>query len=159
MLEEILNNPDLAKYMITRRAGQIIFLEGDDSQDLHILVSGHVDIIKGNQKISDISEEGALFGEMSLLDGAPRAASVVAVEHTKIIGFFSPDLMDLIEHSPQLGFKIALRISQLMSDRLRTTLQDYRQTLKRVRDLESKREAAAPGGGVAEEGSVDRQGL
>jgi len=54
MLEEITKNPDLAKYMVSFKKGDILFLEGDDSQDLYVLVFGQVDILKGNKKLSEI---------------------------------------------------------------------------------------------------------
>ena len=53
MIDQIINNPELEKYAANIRAGQTIFLEGDESQDLYILVSGKVDIIKGNTKIAE----------------------------------------------------------------------------------------------------------
>ena len=60
-IDEIISNPDLAKYRITFTSGQTIFLEGDDSQDLYILVAGRVEIFKGAKKIREISEEGSIF--------------------------------------------------------------------------------------------------
>ncbi|MEA2038992.1 MAG: hypothetical protein U9N82_04075, partial [Thermodesulfobacteriota bacterium] len=42
-------------YLVTFKTGQTILLEGDDSQDLYILVSGEVDVIKGHKKITEIS--------------------------------------------------------------------------------------------------------
>jgi CRP-like cAMP-binding protein len=79
--------------------------------------------------------DGQFFGEMSLLDGAPRAASVISTERSQIIGFFSSDLVDLIGRAPKLGFKIVLRISQLMADRLRETVAEYRKVLAELRRL------------------------
>jgi CRP-like cAMP-binding protein len=64
-IDEIIRNPDLARYRITFTSGQTIFLEGDDSQDLYILVAGQVEIFKGDKKIRDITEEGSVFGEVS----------------------------------------------------------------------------------------------
>ena len=40
MLEEIIHNPSLRRYLVTFEKGTTIFLEGDASQDLYILVSG-----------------------------------------------------------------------------------------------------------------------
>jgi CRP-like cAMP-binding protein len=68
-IDEIISNPDLAKYLITFSSGQTIFLEGDDSQDLYVLVAGHVEIFKGDMKIRDITQEGTVFGEVSFFLG------------------------------------------------------------------------------------------
>ncbi len=115
---------------------------------MYIIESGSADVLleTGQDRVLKLAtlSDGQFFGEMSLLDGSPRAATVVATEATRAIGFFSPDLMDLIEHSPQLGFKITLKISQLMSDRLRATLRDYRKTAmdlrSRAADLQTEDE-------------------
>jgi PAS domain S-box-containing protein len=73
---DIIKNPGLAKYRTVFTAGHTIFTEGDDSRDLYILVSGSLDVIKGNQKIAIISAEGSLFGEMSFFLGISRTSSV-----------------------------------------------------------------------------------
>ena len=74
MLEKIINNPELLQYMVSFEAGQIIFTEGDESEDLFILISGELEILKGNKKISEINRPGELFGEMSVLLVVPPYA-------------------------------------------------------------------------------------
>ena len=78
MLEELLSNPALSHYLVDFEEGTAIFLEGDPSQDLYILVSGQLYILKGKKKLSEISEAGSLFGETSLLLGTKRTATVKA---------------------------------------------------------------------------------
>ena len=67
MLEEVIKNAKLNRYITPFEEGKAIFLEGDDTQDLYILVSGQLDVFKGNIKIAEITEKGSLFGEMSFL--------------------------------------------------------------------------------------------
>ena len=80
--------------------------------------------------------DGNFFGEMSLLDGSARAASVVATERSQLIGFFRADLMDLIARSPRLGLKIVSHITQLLAERLRSTVKEYRSLEASLGDLE-----------------------
>jgi CRP-like cAMP-binding protein len=54
MLDELLDDPRLSEYMTTFKNGQILFLEGDDSHDLYILVSGKLGIFKGNMEITHV---------------------------------------------------------------------------------------------------------
>jgi CRP/FNR family transcriptional regulator len=82
--------------------------------------------------------EQQFFGEMSLLDGAPRAASVVAAERTHALGFFRADLMGLIEHAPRLGFKIVWRLNNIMRRRLNETLGEYREVTRALRQFENQ---------------------
>jgi CRP-like cAMP-binding protein len=46
MLDDIINTQKLDKYIATFEVGQTLFLEGDDSQDLYILVDGKAGILK-----------------------------------------------------------------------------------------------------------------
>ena len=85
MLDEILNNPELTQYHTSFKPGQIIFLEGDDSQDLYILASGRIDIFKGEKKIRELAERGSLFGEVSFFLGGSRTASVKAQDDVTVV--------------------------------------------------------------------------
>ncbi|MBU1902651.1 MAG: cyclic nucleotide-binding domain-containing protein, partial [Proteobacteria bacterium] len=85
MLDSLINNPNFDKYVITFEAGQTVFLEGDDSQDLYIMISGEAGVFKGTKKITELSEEGSGFGEMSFLLGENRTATVKAISDVKVI--------------------------------------------------------------------------
>jgi len=93
MLDQLLNNPDIRKYLTSFMAGQTLFVEHDSSQDLYILVSGEVDVLKGTRKISEIKERGAMFGEMSLFLESRRTATVKAKTDVEVI-VIPPDRVD-----------------------------------------------------------------
>ena len=82
---DIINNPELGKCIETYRPGDSLFLEGDDSCDLFILVSGRLEVLKDDKKISEIIEPGSLVGEMSFLLGGKRTATVKAVGEVQAI--------------------------------------------------------------------------
>jgi CRP-like cAMP-binding protein len=65
MLDDVITNPNLDKYVTAFDTGHTVMVEGDDSQDLFILMSGELDILKGDKRIYGMSERGAIFGEMS----------------------------------------------------------------------------------------------
>jgi len=119
MLEEIIKNPELDRYLTHFDKGQILFLEGDDSQDLFILVSGQLDIIKGNKKIAEISKAGDLFGEMSFLLGARRTATVKAKSEGKTICIPEEDITSFVGEFPD----VATAITRLLAQRLEETSQ------------------------------------
>lgn len=108
----------------------VIIQQGAPGAGLYIIAGGEAEVILENDEGEDIVlatlGAGRMFGEMSLLDGEPRAASVVSTARSHVLGFFKADLMDLATHSPALGFKIVLRLGQLMKERLRETLTEYR---------------------------------
>ena len=116
MLEEIIKNPKLNKYLTTFNIGQTLFLEGDDSQDLFILISGELDIIKGTKKIAEITEKGSLFGEMSFFLGARRTATVKAKDDVKAIRVPKEEITSFLQEFPPVGSKIATLLAQRLEE-------------------------------------------
>jgi len=119
MLEEIVNNPALNRYLLPFEEEQVIFREGDNSQDLYILASGQLEILKGNTKITEITEPGSLFGEMSFLLGASRTATVKAGSEGKAIRIPKEKINDFLRDFPT----VAREISKLLAQRLEQTSQ------------------------------------
>jgi PAS domain S-box-containing protein len=110
-IDEIVSNPDLAKYLITFSSGQTIFLEGDDSQDLYVLVAGHVEIFKGDMKIRDITQEGTVFGEVSFFLGDRRTASVKAKTKVEVICIPKEEIMLFLDQCPTAAPDIIRHLS------------------------------------------------
>jgi Fe-S-cluster-containing dehydrogenase component/CRP-like cAMP-binding protein len=64
--------------LLDYQPGEVIFKEGDwGGNTFHILVSGKADVLKDNQKVAELPS-GATFGQMSLLAGVPRNATIQA---------------------------------------------------------------------------------
>ena len=110
-IDEIISNPDLAKYRVTFASGQTLFLEGDDSQDLYVLVAGHVEIFKGDMKIRDITQEGTVFGEVSFFLGDKRTASVKAKTKVEVICIPKEEIMLFLDQCPTAAPDIIRHLS------------------------------------------------
>jgi CRP-like cAMP-binding protein len=86
--------------------GQVIIREGDPGHSFFIIVEGRVRIYKTGADGTEITlahlGEGAFFGEMALLSGAPRTANVVAEEDTEILEVTDIVLRDLAKKHPQV---------------------------------------------------------
>ena len=71
------------------RRNEVIFHQGDPGDSLHIVGSGAVKIVlpstEGDEAIIATLRPGDFFGELSLLDGAPRSATAVALEATETL--------------------------------------------------------------------------
>ena len=70
------------------KAGDIIFREGSPGHQAFIIEKGHVEIVKNlgkDEVVLDTLAEGAIFGEMALIDDAARMATARAVEWTVIV--------------------------------------------------------------------------
>lgn len=116
MLEDVINNPDLEKYILSYQPGHIIFLEGDDAQDLYLLVSGELDIIKGNIKISEITESGTLFGEMSFLLDSRRTATARARDDVKAICIPKDEISQFLRKFPSVAETITMALAHRLEE-------------------------------------------
>jgi len=116
MLDNIINNPDLAKYLVNFKQAQIIFLEGDDSQDLYVLISGSVDIYKGDQKIREVTHNGAFFGEMSFFLGGKRTASAKAINDVTVIRIPKEEISQFLQDHPEAAKEITKRLSHWLDE-------------------------------------------
>jgi PAS domain S-box-containing protein len=116
MLEEITSNRDLEKYAKTFRKEEYLFLEGDASQDLYVLISGHAEIIKGTQKMGEITEPGSVFGELSFLLGVNRTASIRAETDVKVLRLPKDELNTFFTRFPSLWLKISTYLAQRLDE-------------------------------------------
>jgi CRP-like cAMP-binding protein len=115
---------ELIVHQRTFMPDEIIFYERQPGAGMYIIKKGLIKLTKTvNEERVKIGElkDGEFFGEMALLDEYPRSAEATAVEKTEALGIFRPDLFDLIESNPKLGYKILLRLSKRLASRLRET--------------------------------------
>jgi PAS domain S-box-containing protein len=121
MLEEIIRDPDLSPYTIAFSQGDTLFSEGDASQDLFILVSGELEILKGNKRVATIHESGSSFGEMSFLLGDRRTATVKAAKDGKAIRIPAAEGERIFKKFPAL----AIEIPRILAGRLQETTSGF----------------------------------
>ena len=98
--------------------GDYIFQEGDSGEEMFIIHAGKVNITKKTdegEKVLVTLSSGDFFGEMAVIDKAPRSASAVAAEDTTCIVLNE----ELFEQQMQRNAKIVKKILKNMSARLR----------------------------------------
>lgn len=122
-------------------AGEAVVREGDAGVGMYIVMSGGVEIVQSGEdgatnRLATFGP-GDFFGDQVLVDESPRTASAIATEATKAVGFFRPDLLELIERNPRLGLKIVMRLSQTISIRLRQTNRLLKESRDRVKEIEN----------------------
>jgi CRP-like cAMP-binding protein len=96
----------------TVAAGVTVMAEGQRAGVLLVLIEGSVEILKGDYQINEISEPGALFGEISVLLDAPHTATVKTVVESRFYVAEDP-LAFLRSHSD-----LALAVAKLLAKRL-----------------------------------------
>ena len=97
------------------KPGQIIFKSGDVGNCFYIIIFGEVIIRSGEKELARL-EQGQCFGEMAVLDNAPRVATAEAAKNTLLFSVGREILADAL---PSLGFKIASHLARQLSQKLR----------------------------------------
>ncbi|NLN62242.1 MAG: Stp1/IreP family PP2C-type Ser/Thr phosphatase [Myxococcales bacterium] len=97
-----------------------IIVEGDPGEDLFIILAGRVRVHKDGADIVTLAS-GNHFGEMALIDNAPRSASVSAQGTVKLLRIARSDFFNTIRNEPRLANKLLWGFLQVLSARLRTT--------------------------------------
>ena len=99
----------------------VIILAEEEGDTLFIIKDGQVKVSivseEGREVILSLLGGGAVFGELSLLDGKPRSANVVATEDTELLMLRRTDFVQLIYKTPQ----IATALLAELASRLRKT--------------------------------------
>lgn len=109
-------------------AGEVIFREGDLGTEMYIIQDGKVEILKHfrgeNQQLALLSQ-GDFFGEMSILEDQPRAATARAVTEVSLLQINGTTFDQMLRKNPE----VAVRMMRKLSRRLRDTDKLLRQTL------------------------------
>ncbi len=124
----MLNQIEILKY----KKGESIICEGERSDCAYIIEFGSAQVYKslpnGEQQFLGILIQGDIFGELGLIDGLPRSATVKALDGCRIRKLSQETFVLLAKQNP----KALMPILKILTSRLR-------QTLKLVDRLENKR--------------------
>jgi CRP/FNR family cyclic AMP-dependent transcriptional regulator len=96
------------------KTGEVIFKEGDAGSEFFVIQSGKVDVRLGNRQLGTLADND-IFGEMALIDTAPRSATVVAATDVKIVPVGERQFLFLVSQTPHF----ALNVMRTLARRLR----------------------------------------
>jgi CRP-like cAMP-binding protein len=88
------------------RRGEVVFHQGDPGDALHVVATGAIKIVlpstEGDEAIIATLRTGDFFGELALLDGAPRSATAIALEPCETLALPRAALHTLLDRDPGL---------------------------------------------------------
>ena len=93
---------------------QVIVTQGTPGQAFYMILAGRVEILRDGVSLGVLGP-GDFFGEMSLLDSAPRSATIRALDHVSCVMLSSWDFKALLERHPP----IAIKLLEVLTRRLR----------------------------------------
>lgn len=110
------------RFGVDKKAGEIIFCEFEPGDAFYLIQSGKVKIVKviGEvEKTIDILNPGEFFGEMALLEQAPRTATALALTDVKLLEFNQQNFDILMQGNPQIVLNILKIFSKRIYDQKR----------------------------------------
>jgi CRP-like cAMP-binding protein len=123
-----------------------IFSQNDRGLGMYVIAKGRIAIRTSNPASGDHDVlvttlvEGSFFGELALVDPDNlRTATAVPTEVSVLIGFFKPDLLEIIDRKPEMGAKILFQLSTVLGRRLLETTEKITQL---ARDSHPRSDAA-----------------
>ncbi len=117
-------------------AGSIVLKEGEEGDSMFIMCQGEVEITKNltlelaeetpkSRVMTRLkAEDGVSFGEMALLENEVRSATVTALTDVSLMQLPQQEFLNLVHENTEMGVKILMRLSQLLSRHLRKTDQE-----------------------------------
>lgn len=146
----------LASQSREHRFGKNVLLmhEGERGDTMYVITHGEVRVFvsdeNGRELVLHQLGPGAVIGDIALLDGEPRSASVMAIDDTKALAIGRQGLLDCLGSSPEFAFNIIRSLTQRLrqaTEGSRSLALDnvYRRLADKLREL----------GGVDEETHID----
>ncbi len=111
-----------ASVKVSVEKGKDLIVKGEPSVDLYIVTSGSFKVYDdtlGEDFVHAILDKGAVFGEMSFIDGTPRSASVKAVTNGTLLRMGRKEFDNLLASSPDTAMLFIFTLARVITRRLR----------------------------------------
>ena len=114
-----MNNGTQANYKrLTFEKGEVLLKEGDNGEFVYLILNGQVEVCKGysgeNPRTIATLGRGNVVGELSLFDGSPHVATVVAVEPTEASAMSRDEFQKMInDMDPLMKGIVGMMVSRL----------------------------------------------
>ena len=119
-IQEIIHVVEVEQY----QAGDIVFNEGDAGDAWFVLYRGAIEVLKrgatGDKKITELGPQ-ACFGEISILDGSPRSATIRTTEDAVVFRVSRQAFGELIDDDHLVAYKLLHQMAILLAERQRIT--------------------------------------
>ena len=128
-------------------AGEVIIHEGQNAAGMYIMVDGQAEVTKALEDGTILHlatlENSGLFGDVGLLDSSPRTATVKATRDSSVIGFFRPELLELMNSNPRLASKVIFKLGQILTARFRFIHDEFEKAQAEIGRLKVQLAAAS----------------
>lgn len=95
-------------------AGKVLMRQGESGSDMMIVVRGSVGVERGGKRLNTLGP-GDFFGEIALVDGGPRTATITAEEPTTLLVISHRDFHSMMDEFPD----VAAQVMNALANRVR----------------------------------------
>ncbi len=96
-------------------AGTVLVKQGEIGREFFVLLSGEVSVVAGGKEVN-VLREGQWFGELAIIDPAPRDATVTATADCELLLIDSRRFRPLLEEVPVLAHKIMVSLARRLRE-------------------------------------------
>jgi len=119
--------------------GELIILEGSFDDRVYFLISGSVVVEKQGERLQELQRIGEIFGEMCIIDGTARSASIRATSETTCL-VTDVSFLDTMNPDDKVAFSAVfyLILAEVLAHRLRDTNEELVRTKEELAALKKK---------------------
>ena len=96
------------------KEGTELTKEGKPGREFFAMVEGTADVLMGGKWINSV-HQGDFLGEIALITGRPRSATVTATSPVRVLVITARDFRRLLEHSPEIQRKVLLALAERLA--------------------------------------------
>jgi CRP-like cAMP-binding protein len=119
------------KYGRSYEPREIIIREGEFGREVYLIIQGRVvvteKIDRGSYKILNSLGPGEIFGEMALMEGAPRSATLIAAAPTRLLALQENNFAMIFQSHPRWAFKLLGALGRRIQTAFKVVSQHYGQ--------------------------------
>ena len=136
-IDTLIQNCDV----ISLENGEYIFKEGDEGNEIYLILTGGAVVRKGQVTIVEL-RKGDLFGEMVLLDERTRTADVIATTYTDVIVMSYDTIFNVFHKNPKIFSILILNLCRLLAKRLKGSNEEIKRLNGLISLLQKDQQAA-----------------
>ena len=95
--------------------GAEVVREGGHGAGFHLILEGSASVTQGGRPVRSLGP-GDSFGDIALIDGGPRSATVAAETHLRTLSLSPWEFRPLVMQHPQVAYKLLLKLSALLRE-------------------------------------------
>ena len=96
------------------KEGTNLTSEGKSGREFFAIVEGHADVLMGGKRVNSV-RQGDFLGEIALVTGGPRTATVRATTSVRVLVITARDFRKLLEKHPEIQRKVLLAMAERLA--------------------------------------------